>query len=78
MVKIVDKDAAVLRVKTKAVATKDIKSAKIKKIIRDMKTALDGEEDGVAIAAPQIGCRCGFSSCPEKFSTSWTEKKNRK
>lgn len=55
MVKILDRDAPVLRAKAKAVAPKDIKSPRIKKIIRDMKTALDSEEDGVAIAAPQIG-----------------------
>ncbi len=55
MVKILDRNNPILRQKAKAVALKDIKSPKVKKIIRDMKTALDGEDDGVAIAAPQIG-----------------------
>ena len=55
MVKILDRDDPVLRQKAKVVLPKDIKSPKIKKIIRDMKTALDSQEDGVAIAAPQIG-----------------------
>lgn len=52
---IVQKDNPVLRKKALAVPDKDIKSPKIKKIIKDMMDALDREEDGVAIAAPQIG-----------------------
>lgn len=34
---------------------KDISSPKIKKVIREMKEALNSQDDGVAIAAPQIG-----------------------
>ena len=37
------------------VPLEEIKSEKIKKIIEDMKNALAREEEGVAIAAPQIG-----------------------
>ncbi len=37
------------------VPIKEIRTPKIKKIIADMKVALAREEDGVAIAAPQIG-----------------------
>jgi peptide deformylase len=37
------------------VPLKDIGSAKLNKILADMKEALDAQEDGVAIAAPQIG-----------------------
>ena len=37
------------------VPLKEIKSEKIKKIIEEMKNALAKEEEGVAIAAPQIG-----------------------
>ena len=33
----------------------EIKSTKIQKIISDMKNALASQDDGVAIAAPQIG-----------------------
>ena len=55
MVTILNRDNPLLRKIAKVVPVKDVKSAKIKKIIRDMKTALDREEDGVAIAAPQIG-----------------------
>ncbi len=55
MVIIVDRNNPILRAKAVALTLKDIKSLRVKKIIRDMKTALDQEEDGVAIAAPQIG-----------------------
>jgi len=55
MVKILDRDNPILRQKAKIVSAKEQKTPRFKKIIRDMKTALDGEDDGVAIAAPQIG-----------------------
>lgn len=45
----------VLRDFAETVALKDIKSDRIQKIIEDMKNALAKEEEGVAIAAPQIG-----------------------
>ena len=52
--KIVQKENPVLRQVAKEVPLKDIKSLKIKKIIRDMKSMLQTQPDGVAIAAPQI------------------------
>jgi len=52
---IVDKDAPILRKVAKAVTIKDIRSKKIQDILKRMKTALKREDDGVAIAAPQIG-----------------------
>lgn len=55
MTNIVQKDAAVLREKAKEVQTSKIRSAQIKRIIKSMKEALESQEDGVAIAAPQIG-----------------------
>jgi peptide deformylase len=55
MVKILDRDAPVLRKKAKEVPISDIKSTKIQKILEDMKAALATQDDGVAIAAPQIG-----------------------
>ena len=55
MVKIVQKEDKVLRKTCKEVLLKDIRTPKIKKIIRDMTRALDSQDDGVAIAAPQIG-----------------------
>lgn len=55
MAVILQKDAPVLRAQAQPVNPKDFGSARLKKIIIDMKTALNKEEDGVAIAAPQIG-----------------------
>jgi peptide deformylase len=52
---IVQRNDPILRKKTKPVDLKEIGSTKIKKIISDMKKALSQEQDGVAIAAPQIG-----------------------
>jgi len=53
--KILQKDAPVLREVAKSVPIKDIGSKKIQDVIDHMKEALHAEEDGVAIAAPQIG-----------------------
>ncbi len=55
MVKIIQKEDPVLRVEAKDVPVSAIASPKIKKVILDMKTALHSQDDGVAIAAPQIG-----------------------
>lgn len=54
-VNIVDKDNPILREKALRVPVEDILSKKIKKIIDDMKKALASQDDGIAIAAPQIG-----------------------
>ena len=53
--KIVQKENQVLRDTAKEVPLKEIKSAKVKKIVEDMSIALTTQDDGVAIAAPQIG-----------------------
>ena len=55
MTKIVQVEDKVLRQTAKEVPVADIGSAKLNKILADMNTALDAEDDGVAIAAPQIG-----------------------
>ncbi|MFZ2303525.1 MAG: peptide deformylase [Minisyncoccia bacterium] len=55
MVKIVQKEDPILREHASVVSVKDFGSARLKKILEDMVTALEKEEDGVAIAAPQIG-----------------------
>ena len=55
MKKILERDHAVLRKMAIEVPEKDILSPKIQHIIHDMKEALDSQDDGVAIAAPQIG-----------------------
>ncbi len=52
---ILQKEDPLLRKSASAVQLKDIKSAKIVSILKRMKEALAAEEDGVAIAAPQIG-----------------------
>ncbi|MEX2013689.1 MAG: peptide deformylase [Parcubacteria group bacterium] len=53
--KILQKDAPVLRKKAKSVPVKSIGTKKIQDVLHRMKEALHAEEDGVAIAAPQIG-----------------------
>ena len=55
MVKIVQKEDPVLRQIALEVPVADILLPKIQKIITDMKKALASQDDGVAIAAPQIG-----------------------
>ncbi len=55
MVKIVQKGHRILGEKALAVSPSEIQSPRIKKVIKDLITALEGERDGVAIAAPQIG-----------------------
>lgn len=55
MVKIVQQEAKVLRATAEPIPLKEIASPAIKKILKDMSAALAKEEDGVAIAAPQIG-----------------------
>lgn len=52
---IVQKDAPILRERAEKVSSRDFSSPQLKKILRDMSTALENEADGVAIAAPQIG-----------------------
>lgn len=55
MVAILQRTAPVLRERAEPVNPKDFDSLRLKKIIAKMITALDKENDGVAIAAPQIG-----------------------
>ena len=49
------KDARVLRQNAKEVLIREIKTPKIKKILKEMSDTLKSQNDGVAIAAPQIG-----------------------
>ncbi len=53
--KIVQKDTPVLRQVAEALEAKDFGSKKLIKILGEMAESLDKEDDGVAIAAPQIG-----------------------
>jgi len=55
MKKIVQKDSRVLRENAVEVAVSDMAGLKIKKILAEMNAALDACDDGVALAAPQIG-----------------------
>lgn len=52
---ILQADNPILRAKAKPVAKKDITSAKIKNLIKKMRAALAPEDNGVALAAPQVG-----------------------
>lgn len=52
---ILERNAKVLRQVAKPVDLKDIGSKKLGDVLAKMKKALHAEEDGVAIAAPQIG-----------------------
>lgn len=52
---IIQKEHPVLREVAKSVPKEEIGSARIKKIIEEMSTAMANQRDGVAIAAPQIG-----------------------
>lgn len=54
MVEIVQEGNKTLRQIAKEVPVSEIAKPKIQKILKDMSEALDGQNDGVAIAAPQI------------------------
>jgi len=54
MIEIIQNGHPTLRKIAEPVALKDITSPKIKKVLADMKKALSSQDDGVAIAAPQI------------------------
>jgi peptide deformylase len=55
MKEIVQNGNGVLRDKAKEVPVSDICSEKIQNIIKNMQVAMNSQDDGVAIAAPQIG-----------------------
>jgi peptide deformylase len=52
---ILQRENKILRNKSEEVPVESIKTRKIEVIIKMMRKALDSQEDGVAIAAPQIG-----------------------
>ncbi len=54
IIDIIQKGEPVLRQIAEKVPVADIKTAKIQKILKDMSIALEFQDDGVAIAAPQI------------------------
>lgn len=55
MKNILQKEEKILRMVAREVPLKDIKSLKIKKVLKEMSSALKSQSDGVALAAPQIG-----------------------
>ena len=55
MKKILQKEAPVLREISKNLPIESINTPKIQKILKEMSTALASQDDGVALAAPQIG-----------------------
>ncbi len=55
MIEILQRDNPILRDGTKSVPLDHIGSDKLNKILEKMKTAMDSQKDGIAIAAPQIG-----------------------
>ncbi|MCX6703809.1 MAG: peptide deformylase [Candidatus Zambryskibacteria bacterium] len=54
MVTIIQRENPLLREIAKTVPLKDIKSSRIETLIKKMIVALESQDDGVAIAAPQI------------------------
>ena len=55
MKSIVQKEEKVLRQKAKEILVREIPTPKIQKVLKEMSQALKEQDDGVAIAAPQIG-----------------------
>jgi len=53
--KILQKEERILRHIAKEIPVHDIKTIKIKRVLKEMSLALKSQDDGVAIAAPQIG-----------------------
>ena len=52
---ILQKEEKILRMVAKEVPIKDIKSLKIRRVLKEMSMSLKSQSDGVALAAPQIG-----------------------
>ena len=73
---IVQKDEAVLRKMAQKVNLQEIASPKIQKIIKEMKTALAEQDDGVAIAAPQIGVLLRIFVVSQKVEGLMNKKEN--
>lgn len=76
MKKILQRNETVLREIAEKVPLEEIKSNKIQKIIEEMKIALDSQDDGVAIAAPQIGYSLRIFVVSKKVDSIIKEEKN--
>lgn len=71
---IVQKGEPVLRKKAETINVAEIKSAKFQKILLDMKRALATQDDGVALAAPQIGLPLRIFVVSENVFTEATKR----
>ncbi|MBU1558091.1 peptide deformylase [Patescibacteria group bacterium] len=65
---ILQKENPILREKAQEIDLEDISSAKIKKLIADMKKILEKQENGAALAAPQVGEPLRLFIISEKIS----------
>lgn len=78
MVTIVQKEDPVLRAIAKPVTPDMFDTSALKKILKDMKAALKSQDDGVAIAAPQIGVSLRiFILSGRVFETLYPEKEDK-
>ena len=55
MLKILQKGNKILEKKAEEIKSEEIQSAKIKKLTKGMRETLDTQNEGVALAAPQVG-----------------------
>ena len=78
MKKILQKEEKILRQIAKEVPARDIKTTKIKGVLKKMSEALKSQDDGVAIAAPQIGYPLRIFIVSGKiFAKEFTRKKEK-
>lgn len=75
MTAIIQEPHEMLRKIAAPVAVEAIGSEKLNRIIEQMKTALKGEDDGVAIAAPQIGISLRIFVVSERASKKFSKAK---
>lgn len=73
MVSIVQEPEKVLRQVAAQVPLAEIKSSNIQRILEDMRVALAGEDDGVAIAAPQIAQSLRIFIIAQRASKKFTQ-----
>lgn len=75
MKKILQKDAPVLRKVAEEVPLESIGSKELNKVLNEMKEALESQDDGVAIAAPQIGYTLRIFVVSRRVETIMSEEK---
>jgi peptide deformylase len=75
MKKILQKDAPVLRKVAEEGPLESIASKELNKVLDEMKEALESQDDGVAIAAPQIGYALRIFVVSRRVETIMSEEK---